>query len=180
MSQEKWVDQPIVLEEKPWLRAAAFFVLDTRATWSYYGAAKSPPRVVRREHRRKRKVCSCGCFAIGHMMVAYRFSADCSGQTPIEVLGETTGVLQVDGYTGYNQVTTPKKRKRAGCWAHARRKFFAAFETNPDEAHVAIDLIRGPCEVEYKAVEKNYLRSERHAALRRTRSKAIVDELMRG
>ena len=115
----------------------------------------------------------------GHLMVAYRFSADRSGQTPIEVLGETTGVLQVDGYTGYNQVTTPKKRKRAGCWAHARRKYFAAIETQPDEAYVAIDLIRGLYEVEYQAAEKGFLRTERHAALRRTRSKAIVDELMR-
>jgi transposase len=114
-----------------------------------------------------------------HVMVAYRFSPDRSGQTPIEVLGESTGVLQVDGYTGYNQVTTPKKRKRAGCWAHARRKFFAAIETKPDEAHFAIDLIRDLYEVEYQAAEKNILRSEQHAALRRTRSREIVDKLMK-
>lgn len=112
-------------------------------------------------------------------MVAYRFSADRSGQTPIEVPGETTGVLQVDGYTGYNQVTTPTKRKRAGCWSHARRKFFAAIETQPDEAYFAIDLIRGLYEVEYQAAQKSYLRTERHAAMRRARSKVIVDELMR-
>lgn len=111
-------------------------------------------------------------------MVAYRFSPDRSGRTPIEVLGETTGVLQVDGYTGYNQVTTPKKRKRAGCWAHARRKFFAALETQPDEANVAIDLIRELYEVEYQAAENQILRSEQHAALRRVRSKKIVDTLM--
>ena len=77
-----------------------------------------------------------------YTMVAYRFSPSRSGQTPIDVLGETTGVLQVDGYTGYNQVTTPGKRKRVGCWAHARRKFFAALETTPDAAQHAIDLIR--------------------------------------
>ena len=113
----------------------------------------------------------------GHTMVAYRFSPDRSGKTPIEVLGDSTGVLQVDGYTGYNQVTTPKKRDRAGCWAHARRKFFAAIENSPDEAHHAIDLIRGIYEVEYAAADKDLLGTDKHRALRTTKSRAIVNEL---
>ena len=37
----------------------------------------------------------------------YRFSASRSGETPSEVLGNSTGTLLVDGYTGYNAVTTP-------------------------------------------------------------------------
>ena len=114
----------------------------------------------------------------GHTMVAYRFSPDRSGQTPIEVLGESTGVLQVDGFTGYNQVTTPAKRTRAGCWSHARRKFFDAIETTPDAANVAIDLIRGIYEVEYDAAEKSMLGTDKHRALRTTKSRAIVAELM--
>lgn len=113
----------------------------------------------------------------GHTMVAYRFSPDRSGQTPIEVLGESTGVLQVDGYTGYNQVTTPNKRSRAGCWSHARRKFFEALATAPDEANHAIDLIRGIYEVEYAAAEKELLGTDKHRALRTTKSRAIVNEL---
>lgn len=112
-----------------------------------------------------------------HTMVAYRFSPDRSGRTPIEVLGESTGVLQVDGYTGYNQVTTPQKRKRAGCWSHARRKFFEALETAPDEANHAIDLIRGIYEVEYVAAEKDILGTDQHRALRTTKSRAIINEL---
>ncbi len=94
------------------------------------------------------------------------------------MLGESTGVLQVDGYTGYNQVTTPKKRKRAGCWAHARRKYFEAITTKPDEAHHAIDLIREIYEVEYVAAEKSILGTEKHRALRTTQSRAKVDALM--
>lgn len=113
----------------------------------------------------------------GHTMVAYRFSPDRSGQTPIEVLGASTGVLQVDGYTGYNQVTTPEKRTRAGCWSHARRKFFAALETSPDEAHHAIDLIRGIYEVEYTAAEKEILGTDEHRALRTTKSRELVTTL---
>ena len=36
----------------------------------------------------------------------YRFSATRSGETPVEVLGKSFGTLLVDGYTGYNVVTT--------------------------------------------------------------------------
>ena len=111
----------------------------------------------------------------GNTMVAYRFSPSRSGQTPIEVLGESTGILQVDGYTGYNQVTTPNKRKRAGCWAHARRKFFDALKTTPEQANHAIDLIRQIYEVEYEVAEKGLLGTEQHRALRRTKSREAVD-----
>jgi transposase len=111
-------------------------------------------------------------------LVAYRYSPNRSGHTPIEVLGDSTGVLQVDGYTGYNKVTTPEKRDRAGCWAHARRKFFAALETTPELAEHAIDLIRQIYEVEYEAAENDFLGSEKHRALRNTKSRKLVDEFM--
>lgn len=114
----------------------------------------------------------------GHTMVAYRFSPTRSGHTPIEVLGDSTGVLQVDGFTGYNKVTTPEKRDRAGCWAHARRKFFAALETSPKPAEHAIDLIRQIYEIEYEAAEKDFLGNDKHRALRNIKSRKIVDEFM--
>ncbi|QED29950.1 transposase [Microvenator marinus] len=109
-----------------------------------------------------------------HTMVAYLFSADRSGQTPIKVLGDSTGVLQVDGFTGYNQVTTPDKRERAGCWAHARRKYFGALDSAPDEAQWAIDKIREIYEVEYLAAEKKVLGRPQHLTLRKAKSKGLV------
>lgn len=54
------------------------------------------------------------------------------------------GGLQVDGYAGYNVVTSAK---RYGCWAHARRKFFEATDGIPvasvehSSAGRALDLI---------------------------------------
>lgn len=113
-----------------------------------------------------------------HTMVAYQFSADRSGQTPIRVLGDSTGILQVDGFTGYNQVTTPDKRDRAGCWAHARRKYFGALESAPDEAQWAIDTIREIYEVEYLAAEKNILGKPQHLTMRKAKSKELVEKLM--
>src|SRR5690242_18854805 len=41
-------------------------------------------------------------------------------------------MLQSDGYAAYEQVGGPKI-VHAGCWAHARRKFFEALELHPDD-----------------------------------------------
>jgi transposase len=59
-------------------------------------------------------------------LVLYVFAVDRSGETPARVLGGTQGALVVDGYTGYNNVTEPQGRARAGCWSHLRRKVFEA------------------------------------------------------
>jgi len=114
----------------------------------------------------------------GHTLVAYRFSPDRSGRTPVEVLGDSVGVLQVDGYTGYNRVTTPERRARAGCWAHGRRKFFEARDACPDEANHATDQIRKLYEVEYDAAALDILGTDRHAALRKTKSRPVVTALI--
>jgi transposase len=51
-------------------------------------------------------------------LVLYVFATDRSGQTPARILGGTEGVLVVDGYTGYNNVTDAEGRQRGGCWCH--------------------------------------------------------------
>jgi transposase len=67
--------------------------------------------------------------------------ADGGCETAASVLGESQGFLLVDAYSGYNRVTTPKGRKRVGCWAHVRRKFFDALEYAPKECRHALDVI---------------------------------------
>src|SRR5262249_37299481 len=74
-------------------------------------------------------------------LIACRFAADRSGQTPRQILGGTQGALVVDAYTGYNRVTDVGGRERAGCIAHARRKFFEAAATAPAAARQALDMI---------------------------------------
>jgi len=94
---------------------------------------------------------------IAARMVAYVFAADRSGETPKRVLGNSQGLLQVDGYSGYNHVTTPGKRIRVGCMAHARRYWWAARETAPNEAQHVLDLILELYVVEYDAAEQDIL-----------------------
>ena len=110
-------------------------------------------------------------------LVAYKFSTSRSGTTPREVLGGTTGTLVVDAYTGYNSVVDVDGRVRAGCLAHVRRKFFDALATAP-EAQEALDLILDVYRVEHKATELGVVRTDAHARLRDTQSRAAMAALL--
>lgn len=101
--------------------------------------------------------------------IGYRCSPDRSGETPKQVLGGTEGVLVVDGYTGYNQVAGVDGRIRAGCLAHARRKFFESLDVAP-EAQEALDQILTIYEVEYEAEELGIIGTGDHLVLRKQKS----------
>jgi len=109
-------------------------------------------------------------------LIGYRFSTSRSGKTPVEVLGGTRGTLVVDAYTGYNRVTQPGGRERAGCLAHARRKIFEALSSAP-EAQVGLDLIRDVYCVEHEAKERDLVRTDEHLAIRQARSRPIMQKL---
>jgi transposase len=114
---------------------------------------------------------------IGGPFVVYRFSPSRSGKTPTAMLGDSTGVLQVDQYSGYNHVTTPGKRDRAGCLAHARRKFFEAKKNAPKLAEHVLEKVLDIYEVEYDAAADGILGTDKHLAMRQLRSKPILKEL---
>lgn len=109
-------------------------------------------------------------------LIAYVFSTNRSGETPVEVLGETKGKLVADAYSGYNKVTTPGKRERAGCLAHLRRRFFEAQSGAPEAAKKAMEFILDLYRVERAALEADILGTPEHLEMRQTRSSAILDE----
>jgi transposase len=110
-------------------------------------------------------------------LVLYVFAGNRSGDTPAKVLGASEGTLVVDGYTGYNVVTDPDKRTRAGCWCHARRKFFEARTTSAPEADHAIAKMRPLFRVEHEAKVRGIVGTDAHLAMRRERSTPIVEEI---
>lgn len=105
-------------------------------------------------------------------LVAYRFSKTRSGETPVKILGESSGVLVVDAYSGYNNVSGSTGRERAACLAHVRRKFFDA---GGEPAQKALALILDVYRVEHDASERGIVRTEEHAELRRTKSRAAMN-----
>jgi transposase len=109
-------------------------------------------------------------------LIAYRYSATRSGDTPAEVLGGTRGYLVVDGYTGYNPVVVPDGRVRVGCWAHARRRFFDALPTAP-EAQGMLDLILALYRVEHAVGDAKLLGTAEHLRRRRELSAPLLEQI---
>ncbi len=60
--------------------------------------------------------------------VWFAYSADRKGEHPRTHLRHFTGILQADGYAGfdrlYNEADPQHPIKEAACWAHVRRKFY--------------------------------------------------------
>ena len=111
--------------------------------------------------------------------IVYTYSRTRSGETPSRILGDSEGVLQVDGYSGYNVVSTPTSRTRAGCWAHTRRYFFKALDTAKTDANEAMDRIGNLYRIEREARESGIAGSAAHLGLRETESRPIVAALFK-
>jgi transposase len=110
-------------------------------------------------------------------LIVYRYAASRSGETAKQVLGDSQGLLVVDQHTGYNVVTKPGKRTRAGCLAHARRKLFE--QRGHPETKEPLDLIGEIYGVEDEARAASILGTPAHLALRRSRSRPLFARLLR-
>ena len=53
----------------------------------------------------------------------FRYSPDRKGERPKQHLASFTGVLQADGYAGFDRLYGARITE-AACWAHVRRKFY--------------------------------------------------------
>ena len=66
--------------------------------------------------------------------VVFNFAMSRAQTVPSLFLEGYQGVLQVDGYAGYNEVLRRDGVIEAGCMAHARRKFVEVWETSKSPA----------------------------------------------
>ena len=139
----------------------------------YVNADETPIQVLAPEKTRRSYIWTF----IGAQMAAYVYSPNRSGETPQSVLSDSQGFLQVDGYSGYNNVCVPDKRTRVGCWAHLRRYFWRAQTTAPRESEWILNKITELYTVEYLAAEKGILGTKKHLALRKMCSAPLIEEL---
>jgi transposase len=109
-------------------------------------------------------------------MIAYVFSPSRSSETPERVLEGTAGKLVADAYKGYDRVTLPGRRVRAGCLAHVRRKFFDAQSVAPDAAKQAMDFILEVYKIERAALDADLLGTPDHLEMRQTESRAVMED----
>jgi len=58
--------------------------------------------------------------------VLFEYDPSRGGGVAERILQDFNGILQADGYSGYNEVCRKNSIQRIGCWDHARRKFVEA------------------------------------------------------
>ena len=85
--------------------------------------------------------------------VAFTYAPGRGGQHAERILQGFGGVLQVDGYAGYNRLLAPDRVgpqvRLAYCWAHARRKLVEIVRTGPAPvAEEGLGLIRALYQIE--------------------------------
>jgi transposase len=109
--------------------------------------------------------------------VVFDFRVGREREGPKRFLGDFEGILQTDGYAGYDHVGGPKL-VHAACWAHARRKFFQAVELNPKDQQ-AIGIVAQMdklFEIDQRAREQSLSQEDRHA-LRLEKARPLLEEL---
>jgi transposase len=93
---------------------------------------------------------------------------------PMTFLKGYTQTLLADAYGGYDGVVVGNDITRAGCWAHARRKFVDAEKAHPQIAAEAVGIIKRLYAVEERG---RSMEVEQRTALRQIESVPILTAL---
>jgi transposase len=111
-----------------------------------------------------------------HPVILYDYTATRERAGPEEFLKGYRGHLQADAYGGYDAFFKDPARGliEVGCWAHARRYFHKALESDQARMGPALLLIAQLYRVEKQA---RGLGSEERLRLRQLQSKSILDKL---
>jgi hypothetical protein len=115
-------------------------------------------------------------------VVLFEYDASRSEEVPSRLLEGFAGVLQTDGYAGYNKVCRDNPITRIGCWDHARRKFVDASKAAPrrkkgekvSKADMAIGKIRKLYQIEERIKD---LEPEQKTEQRNRLSRPLLDDL---
>jgi transposase len=111
----------------------------------------------------------------------YHYDPSRAGSVPQTLLEGFSGILQSDGYTGYNAVVAAQGLVDVGCWAHARRKFDEAVKAQGQgakakagRAHQALATIQRLYRIERESAD---LAPQDRQAARQARAGPVLAEL---
>lgn len=110
-------------------------------------------------------------------VVLFNYAPTRKQETPVKLLEGFKGILQTDGYSGYNKVVKEYGLTHIGCLAHARRKFWELAEKNKKKgrAHKGVSFFSRLYEVN-NSLKKMNLSSEEFLKRRRDKSIPIWQE----
>jgi transposase len=118
-------------------------------------------------------------------IVLFHYDPSRSAQVPKQLFEGYQGILQTDGYSGYDALGEQPGIVHVGCWVHARRKFDEALKaqrsakkhrrsTNESKARQGLAFIQKLYQIERRIGDRPP--DERHA-LRQQYAKPVMDEL---
>ena len=111
--------------------------------------------------------------------VLYHYAPTRSAEVAKQLLQGYTGVVQTDGYAGYDFLDQKKGVTHAACLAHARRKFDEAAKGlgkgKSGSAHVVLNYIRQIYRIESQA-KRDQLSPEALVTIRDEQERPIFDE----
>ncbi|QZT37204.1 IS66 family transposase [Halosquirtibacter xylanolyticus] len=126
-----------------------------------------------------------GATHLGYFWVYYAPHLKCclfdynksrNSDVPDAILKDFKGVLQTDGYQGYNKLSRDKPIIRLACMAHARRKFFDAQKNDKERSEYALIRIQKLYQIERECVENN-LSHEEIFQLRQEKAVPILTDI---
>jgi transposase len=115
-------------------------------------------------------------------LVLYDFTTSHSRAGPSSFLSGFEGTLLTDGHASYNEAVQRGSLIHAGCWAHARRKFYDARQDDRRRCGPMLKLIQELFGVERRAKEAreapdSLFSDADHLELRRRESAPLVEEI---
>ncbi|HYW81012.1 MAG TPA: IS66 family transposase, partial [Thermoguttaceae bacterium] len=111
-----------------------------------------------------------------HPYNVYDYTPNWSRAGPAGWLDGYEGFLQADAYGGYDGIYAGGNVIEVACWAHARRKFYDAQDSDARRSAEMLALIGKLYAVEREAKEKE-LDDETRLALRQAKSIPILDQI---
>lgn len=107
--------------------------------------------------------------------VIYEFATSRAGEHARQMLQGWRGTLLTDDYSGYKALFATGQVQEAGCWAHARRKFFEAHKLN--QSAIAAQAVRRIAQL--YAIERQVQGSsgQERLQIRQAQSRPLLEEL---
>ena len=107
----------------------------------------------------------------------FTYAPDRAGVNAERILQGFDGILQLDGYTGYNRLTRPSRTGGAPiivapCWAHARRKLKEVFDR--DGAEITAEGLRRIAELYRIEAEIRGMGAGQRLSARQARNAPLV------
>ena len=109
-----------------------------------------------------------------HPFNVFAFTVSRSRDGPTQFLKGFGGTLLADAYGGYDGIVVNQELSRAGCWAHARRKFVDAAPIAQTLAQAILRLIKNLFDLEDLAAEMS---PDQRLRLRQAEARPVIKSL---